>query len=246
MNRDRDSLGRALASFLVGGALGITLETGAALMLYSGLGVLSAAGFITAVALAALAAGVWVGAPEHHAEQPEHHAERPGHGAEQPGHPAEQPAHDHEQVGADPPEHHAAGDAVPSSIGRWFSAILALMFAAIYAGGWERVAQLRVLPLGRAVAVLLMIAWPAYALGALLGTLDARVRRIAAEPAFARHAGRERTGTAVLALAGAAIGVAWGGLILIPRLPASYVLGACAAVLAFAAGWETRRHPGHF
>ncbi len=135
---------------------------------------------------------------------------------------------------------------MPSSIGRWLTAVLALVFAAIYAGGWERVEQLRLLPLGRAVAVLLMIAWPAYALGALLGTLDARVRRIAADPARARGAGRERSGTAVLALAGAALGVAWGGIILIPRLPASYVLGGCAAVLALAAGWETRQHPGSF
>ncbi len=222
MTHDRDTLGRALATLLVGGALGITLETGAALMLYSGLGVLSAAGFITAVALAALAAGVWVGAPEPHGHQE--------HGA---------------AAAAGVPEHdHHAGDPMPSSIARWLTAVLALVFAAIYAGGWERIEQLRLLPLGRAMAVLLMIAWPAYALGALLGTLETRTRRIAAEPAFARSGAAARTGTAVLALAGAALGVAWGGIILIPRLPASYVVGGCAAVLALAAGWETRRHPG--
>ncbi len=224
MKFDRDTVGRALASLLVGGALGITLETGAALMLYSGLGVLSAAGFITAVALAALAAGVWVGAPEHHDTRPEA---------------------DREHAAAEAPDHHPS-DAIPSSIGRWFSAVLALVFAAIYAGGWERVDQLRSLPLGRAAAVLLMIAWPGYSLGALLGTLDARVRRIAADPASARRAPHGRTGTAVLALVGAALAVAWGGIILIPRLPASYLLGGAAAVLALAAGWETRRHPGHF
>lgn len=231
MTIDRDNLGRGLASVLAGGALGITLETGAALMLYSGLGVLSAAGFITGVALAALAAGVWVGAPERH---------------DPPDPPA--PAHPDAMIErrAGVPPHDPAGDAVPSSIGRWFSTVLALVFAAIYAGGWERVEQLRLLPLGRAVAVLLMIAWPGYSLGALLGTLDARVRRIAADPAFARIPARERSGTAVLALAGAALGVAWGGIILIPRFPASYVLGGCAAVLALAAGWETRRHPGTF
>jgi len=203
MTLDRDTFGRGCAALLTGGALGIAVETGAALLLFSGLGMLSAAGFITAAALAALAAGVWVGAPEHHHE----------------------------------------GDIVPSSIGRWLSAILALIFAAIYAGGWERLPQLRVLPLGRAVAVLLMVAWPAYSLGALLGTLEARARRIAADPALARQAA-DRTGTGVLALAGAAIGVAWGGFILIPHFPAAYVLGGCAAVLALAAGWETRRHPG--
>ncbi len=203
MNLDRDTLGRALAALLVGGALGIALETGAALMLYSGLGVLSAAGFISGVALAGLAAGLWVGAPEHH----------------------------------------DAAEAVPSSIGRWLSGLLSLVFAAIYAGGWERAGILRQLPLGRAGGVLLMIAWPAYALGALLGTLDTRARRIAADPTLARQ-GAQRTGTAVLALAGAAVGVAWGGIILIPRFPATYVLGGCAAVLALAAGWETRQHPG--
>ncbi len=229
MTIDRDSLGRSLASLLAGGALGITLETGAALMLYSGLGVLSAAGFITGVALAALAAGVWVGAPEPHEPSPDPT-------------PAQVPVERRAAV----PEHDPAGAAVPSSIGRWFSTVLALVFAAIYAGGWERLERLRLLPLGRAVAVLLMIAWPAYSLGALLGTLDARVRRIAAEPAHARQGAQGRSGTAVLALAGAALGVAWGGIILIPRFPASYVLGGCAAVLALAAGWETRRHPGTF
>ncbi len=238
MTLDRDRLGRALAALLAGGALGITLETGAALMLYSGLGVLSAAGFITGVALAALAAGVWVGAPEHHEPDRMHAAAEPEHPAGDAGDPPER------RVG--PPEHYLASDAVPSSIGRWFSAILALVFAAIYAGGWERVDQLRSLPLGRAAAVLLMIAWPGYSLGALLGTLDARVRRIAADPASARRAPHGRTGTAVLALVGAALAVAWGGIILIPRLPASYLLGGAAAVLALAAGWETRQHPGHF
>ncbi|HEX9106107.1 MAG TPA: hypothetical protein VF832_02735, partial [Longimicrobiales bacterium] len=65
---ERTAFGRTLSALLVGAALGIALETGAALLLYSGLGMHSAAGFITGAALAALATGVWVGAPER--EQP--------------------------------------------------------------------------------------------------------------------------------------------------------------------------------
>jgi len=164
---------------------------------------LSAAGFIVGAALAALATGVWVGAPER--EQP------------------------HDEPAA--------------SFSRWMTAVVALMFAAIFATGWERISQLRILPLGRALAVLLLIAWPAYALGALLATLDARARLAAGDDTdgslhFAR------TGIAVAAIFGAAVGVAWAGIILIPRLPAGYDLGGCAAVLAAAATWETLHRPG--
>ncbi|HEX9107402.1 MAG TPA: hypothetical protein VF832_09240, partial [Longimicrobiales bacterium] len=55
---------RFLPALAAGAALGIAVEAGAALMLYSGLGLLSAAGFILGVALAALAAGIWVGTPD--------------------------------------------------------------------------------------------------------------------------------------------------------------------------------------
>lgn len=201
---ERTAFGRTLSALLVGAALGIALETGAALLLYSGLGMLSAAGFITGAALAALATGVWVGAPE-------------------PQRPHDEPA---------------------ASFGRWMGAVIALMFAAIYATGWERISRLRLLPVGRALAVLLLVAWPAYALGALLATLDARARLAAGEATENVAMPLGRTGIAVAGIFGAAIGVAWAGIILIPRLPAAYVLGGCAAVLAAAATWETLHRPG--
>jgi NAD(P)-dependent dehydrogenase (short-subunit alcohol dehydrogenase family) len=192
---DPGRAGRGLAALLAGGALGIATEVGGALLLYSGLGLLSAAGFILGVALAALAAGLWVGAPE-------------------------APAGENE--------------AAPSAA-RWILAVVALLFAAIYAAGWESNPRLRDGAPGRAVAVLLLVAWPAYSLGALLGTLEERARLAAG----VRHAAR--TGLAALAALGAAGGVAWAGMILIPRLSAAYVLGACAATLAFVATFESRR-----
>lgn len=195
---DRERMGRAgrrMAALLAGGALGISVEVGGALLLYSGLGLLSAAGFILGVALAALAAGLWAGAPD------------------------------------DAP----AGEEVASSMGVWLLAVFALLFAAIYAGGWEHNTRLRGAAIGRAVAVLLMVAWPAYSLGSVLGTLEERVRRSLA------HRAHPRTFVATLAVLGAAAGVAWGGIILIPRLPASYVLAGCSSVLAFTAVFESRR-----
>lgn len=192
---DRDRVGRFVATLLAGGGLGIGVEVGGALLLYSGLGLLSAAGFILGVALAALAAGVWVGTSDEHDD---------GDGA--------------------------ARSAVP-----WMVAVGALAIAAAFAFNWEHSQKLRAMPAGRAVALLLLVAWPAYSLASLLGTLDRRTRLAAPRPA--EHAG----GVAALALLGAAAAVAWGGLILIPRLPASYVLGGWALALAIAGTWESRR-----
>lgn len=192
---DRDRLGRLAATLLVGGGLGIGVEVGGALLLYSGLGLLSAAGFILAVALAALAAGVWVGSSDEHDD----------------------------------------GDGAARSGVQWALAAGALAVAAAFAFNWEQSQRLRAMSAGRAVALLLMVAWPAYSLAALLGTLDRRTRLATRRPA--EHAG----GVAAVALVGAAVAVAWGGLILIPRMPASYVLGGWAAALALAGTWESRR-----
>lgn len=52
------------ATALAGAALGVAVEVGATLMLFSGAGFLTAAGFLIAAALAALAVGLWAGAPE--------------------------------------------------------------------------------------------------------------------------------------------------------------------------------------
>ena len=187
----RDRARRLLAALVAGGALGLATEVGAALMLYGGLGMLSAAGFIVGVALAALAAGVWVGAPE----------------------------------AADDDGGHA-------SYMRWLLAVFALVLAAVLASLWEHDPRMRTAPIGRAAGVLLMIAWPAYTLGALLGTLEHRARE-------AVPYGMRGAGVGVITLLGAAAGVIWGGVALIPGYPAAWVLGGCAAALALAASWET-------
>jgi 3-oxoacyl-[acyl-carrier protein] reductase len=54
---------RTAAAAATGAALGIGSLAGGALLLYSGEGFLSSAGFLMAVILAGVAAGVWVGAP---------------------------------------------------------------------------------------------------------------------------------------------------------------------------------------
>lgn len=187
----RDRARRLLAALVAGGALGLAVEVGAALMLYSGLGMLSATGFLVGVALAALAAGVWVGAPEASDDEGGH-----------------------------------------ASYLRWLLAVFALVLAAVFASLWEHDARVRAAPVGRAAGVLLLIAWPAYTLGALLGTLEHRARE--AVPYGLRGAG-----VGVMTLLGAAAGVIWGGVALIPGFPGPWVLGGCAAALALAASWET-------
>ncbi|HUG40271.1 MAG TPA: hypothetical protein VMM12_07295, partial [Longimicrobiales bacterium] len=62
--RRRGELPATAAAATVGAALGIALFAGGALLLYAGQGFLTSAGLLVGVALAAVAAGVWVGGPE--------------------------------------------------------------------------------------------------------------------------------------------------------------------------------------
>ena len=133
------------------------------------------------------------------------------------------------------------------SIGRWSSAVASLLFAAIYATLWEHAPPLRTSAIGRAGAVLLMVAWPAYSVGALLATVGVRAGRANARTSLDALAPLDPApatvpaGTAVAALVGGALGVAWAGVRLIPRLPAGYVLVGAALVLALVGVVEARR-----
>src|SRR4051812_44737982 len=56
--------GHFTAAFIAGAALGIGVEAGAALLVYAEAGFLATVGLLTSLALGALGAGLWVGAPE--------------------------------------------------------------------------------------------------------------------------------------------------------------------------------------
>lgn len=101
--------------------------------------------------------------------------------------------------------------------GRWLIAAVAYIAAGPFAQLWSGSAALRAAGWGRALAVLLFLAAPAYGIGAVLAALHARGRGIA--PA---------------ALAGAAIGVLAAGAVLIPKLDPNrlYFIGALALVAA--------------
>ncbi len=59
----RHAAARAVGALVAGVALGVAVTAGGALLLYTGIGVLPSTGFLLALALGALAAGVWIGPP---------------------------------------------------------------------------------------------------------------------------------------------------------------------------------------
>jgi NAD(P)-dependent dehydrogenase (short-subunit alcohol dehydrogenase family) len=159
---------------------------GTALLLYTGQGLLATAGFLVAVLLIALAAGLWVGAID--------------------------------QV-------------VPGRIanvmrGRWLWVVLAYSVAGVFAALWGARASLRALALGGALAVLLIVAEPAYAAGGLIAGLHAR-----------RNSATASTATSVIA--GAAFGILLATTLLIPLWDAPFLFLAAAVVLAAAGVIET-------
>ncbi|HET9985997.1 MAG TPA: SDR family NAD(P)-dependent oxidoreductase [Longimicrobiales bacterium] len=109
---------------------------------------------------------------------------------------------------------------------RWAVAVAALFAAALYAPFWNASATLRGSGFGRIVAVLLLLAEPAYAVGGLFVVLNLRPGG--------------RGGAAVPAVLGAALGILAGSALLIPKAEAGTVLAATAGVLALAGVWETR------
>jgi NAD(P)-dependent dehydrogenase (short-subunit alcohol dehydrogenase family) len=181
---------RATAALFVGGALGAATAAGSALLLYTGRGFLATAGFLLAVSIAAVAAGLWVGAPE--------------------------------------------GDrarAAPSRR-RWLWLVIAFNAAGAFAAVWDGRDALRAHALGGALAVLLILAEPAYAAGSVIAVMDARER-------WARAFG----GMAVPTLIGAAAGVILATTLLIPNFDPPGIFFGAAALLALTGGIESARQP---
>lgn len=112
---------------------------------------------------------------------------------------------------------------------RWAVTLILYLLAAVVVALWTTRPALRAFPLGDAVAMLLILALPAYATGLLLA-------------AIAEGAGR-RAGLA--AMAGAALATVIAASTLIPRLDAPIVFALTATLVLFAmlADWR-RAHPG--
>ncbi len=154
--------------------LGIAIETGAALLLFTTRGFLGSAGFVVGVSLAALGLGLWVGS---------------------------EPA---------------------TPLRRWIWVILAFTAAGIFTAVWRGPTnEQQPVGLAGALAVLFVLAEPAYTSGALFNTLAQRVR-----------------GTASAAFFGAAAGIIIAAILLIPRLQPSVILIGAAIILAATALWQ--------
>lgn len=179
-----------VATFLAGVALGAGTAAGSALLLYTGQGFLATAGFLLAVSIAAVAAGIWVGGPP-------------------------------------------AG-AASASGRRWFWAVIAFVAAGLFAVLWSARPAMRATGIGGALAVLLILAEPAYASGSLIGALETRDGR-------AHGLAPGTSGTAVAALIGAAAGILVATTLLIPNIDAPGVFLGAAALLAVTGGIHTTR-----
>ncbi|HSH46063.1 MAG TPA: SDR family oxidoreductase [Longimicrobiales bacterium] len=187
----------AVAAVAAGLALGVTLLASGALLLYTGEGVLGSAGFLMALTLGSLAAGIWVAAP-----QP---------GAARPG----------------------------RIMGRWMLAVGALVVASFTAMAWLRFPALQLSAVGPPLALVLLLAEPAYAIGALVTALGARYGQIPGRwgvGASGRHG--IPGGVATFALLGAAAGVLAAGFWLIPMLPPGPLFIGTALLLAAAGTLE--------
>jgi hypothetical protein len=121
---------------------------------------------------------------------------------------------------------------------RWLAAAVALGTAAAFASAWGAL-PLQHTPLARALALLVLGGVPGYALGSVLPMLAADPEDDAADDAERRfgEAGR----VAVWVVAGAALGVVLGGMVLFPRFAPGPVL-AGVAVLVSAPFYFPHRH----
>jgi len=183
-----------IAALVLGGAVGAGSAAGAALLLYTGQGFLATAGFLIAVIVTAVAAGVWVGVPD-------------------PG---------------------ALSRRAEPTRARWIWVIVAFSLAGLFVTLWDRSAMLRQHQLGGALAVLLVLAEPAYASGTLIAALQWR------DVAGARARGAR---IVVAMLIGIAAGVLLAAILLIPRFdPPAIFLGAAVLLALFGANEATRPH----
>jgi meso-butanediol dehydrogenase / (S,S)-butanediol dehydrogenase / diacetyl reductase len=182
---------RTVAAAGAGVALGVAGMVGGALLLYTGDRFLSSAGFLMALALFSVAAGLWVGAPE----------------GPQPGH--------------------------RRMLGRWVFAVVALVLASFLATVWLASPGLQTWPLGPPLALVLLMAEPLYAMGALLAALEGRRRGwLGARWYGLGTSARGGAGIAFPAMVGAGAGILLAATWLIPTLPPGPVLLGTALVLA--------------
>ena len=193
---------RTIAALAVGITVGAVASSGTALLLYTGQGFLRAAGLLVSSTLMAIAAGLWAGAPEPARTLSDIRSQR--------------------LPGIDPQR--GTRTVVRSrSRGRWLILMAALIAGGLFAAFWSAREPLREVAVGSAVAVLLVLALPAYAAGNLLAGLHARDRG----PRGPLSA------VAAAAMAGSAIGVLLAATMLIPKLDpfAIYYGGATLVAL---------------
>jgi NAD(P)-dependent dehydrogenase (short-subunit alcohol dehydrogenase family) len=134
----------------------------------------------------------------------------------------------------------APGDVPPTSRARWVAVVLTLLAGGAFTALWDARPALRELAVGGAFAVLLVIAMPAYAAGALLIGLHVR------ENGSGSGAGGVAPGgssVAAAALAGTAIGVLLATTVLIQRIEPWGIYYGGAALLTVAALVEWRLSP---
>jgi NAD(P)-dependent dehydrogenase (short-subunit alcohol dehydrogenase family) len=118
------------------------------------------------------------------------------------------------------------------SRGRWLLLIVALLLGGAFAAYWVARPAVRDAAAGGALAVLLVLALPAYAAGALLVALHAR-ERLPLRP-------QDTGSVAAAAVAGAAFGVLLATTILIQNLEAwgIYYVGAGLLIIASVLEWQ--------
>ncbi|MEN8374263.1 MAG: SDR family oxidoreductase [Gemmatimonadota bacterium] len=138
---------------------------------------------------------------------------------------------------------HAGRAPSPSAVrGRWTALVVAFAAAALYAEAWLFLPVLRTSLWGRLLAVVLLIAEPAYALAALataLAKADAALRGGTAAKGIAAGASPVPPPTAVLL--GAGLGMLVSASWLVPAAPlGSSMLGA-AVLVAFAGVYDNRK-----
>lgn len=126
-------------------------------------------------------------------------------------------------------------------LGRWMFAIAAMVVASFVATLWLRSPALQASRWGPALAVVLLLAEPGYAIGALLSGLEARRRAFLGQRWFAlrtTRAGSRAAGVAVPALLGTGVGVAVAAAWLIPTFPPGPVFLGLALLLTLAGSLE--------
>ena len=125
-------------------------------------------------------------------------------------------------------------------MGRWMFAIGAMVVASFVATFWLRSPELQASRWGPPVAVVLLLAEPAYAIGALLAGLEARRRAWLGDRWFAVRPedGSGSAGVAVPALLGVAVGVALAAGWLVPAFPPGPVFLGLALLLTMAGSLE--------